>query len=303
MNNIEILNKMVEKLKKMKMSTSNMNFIPRQTISVNINDKIYYISLICDNKFQVQVAILDESNNVIDKILELDGDKASITKLQNNLYVFTDNVAYIYDMNHLKENPTKIFLGNLDLQGICSNQENIFAYSITKDSIIKYDPNLLPIQEYKNPYSKGNLRVSLSLACNEQNFFSIPLMAPTEEQHIFMKKWMEHYINPTIAYNNDQIHSCSFNTGDNTLYISMYDLIWIIKDGVEFSYLYYKNSAITSVFYDNEISKLIINFGQTKGNNVIGNIMKLSDEEIKENAIPLHLTESDIREIEMKRSK
>lgn len=265
-----------------------MSFIPRQTLSVNINNETYYISLICDNNFQGQVVLLDENNNVIYKISEIDGDRASIVKLQNSLYVFTDNTAYIYDVNHLKTQPTKLFLGNLDLQGICSNQNNIFAYSIAKDKIIKYDKNLLQVHEYENLYSKGNLRISVELACNENEFFSIPIMVPTEEQYVLMKKFMEYYVGTEIARQNDQIHSCSFNIDENTLYISMNDLIWVIKDGIEFSYLHFKDSAMTTVFYDNDIKKLIVNFGGTKDNHVIGYITKLSDSEIKESVIPLN---------------
>lgn len=298
MSDIEILNKIVRKLKKLNRSSNSVDFIPRQTLSIKINNENYYISLICNNNFQVQVVVLDENNNVVYKILDIDDDKASIIKLHNNLYVFTNNNAYIYDINNLKAQPIKVFLGNLDLQGICSNQNSIFAYSITKDKIIKYDKDLLIVQEYQNLYSRDNLRISLNLACNEKEFFSIPIMVPTEEQYVLMKKFMEHYINPEVAQQNDQIHSCSFNIDDNTLYISMYDLILIIKDGIEFSYLYFKDGAMTTTFYDNDLKKLIINFGEIKGKCIMGSITKLSDSEINEKAIPLNYIEGTFQHLE-----
>lgn len=286
MSDLEKLFKLVEKVKYFKKS-NNVNFVPRQTLSVNIGNVEYYISLICDDNFQVQVLLLDENNNLIQKLLELDDDKVSIVKLQNKLYVFADNYAYIYDINNLKANPLKMFLGSLDLQGICANKNNIFAYSISKDKIIKYDQNLISMEEYENPYSKENIRVSLRLACNEETFFSIPIMAPKEEQYILMKKFMEYYVGSEIAKQNDQIHSCSFNYDENTLYISMYNIVWIIKNGTEFSYLYFRDNAMTSVFYDNDIKKLIVNFGGLKGRHINGSIIKLTNDEINEKAIPL----------------
>ena len=179
MNDIQFFNKVVGKLKRNNRTNNNVSFIPRQTLSVSIDDETYYVSLICDNNFQVQVVLLDENNNIMYKILEVDGDRASIIKLNNSLYIFTDNAAYIYDINNLKRQPSILFLGNLDLQGICSNSNYIFAYSITKDKIIKYDKNLLPVEEYNNSYSRDNLRISVELACNENNFFSIPIMPMT----------------------------------------------------------------------------------------------------------------------------
>ncbi len=44
---------------------------------------------------------------------------------------------------------------------------------------------------------------------------------------------------------------------------------------------------MTNVFYDNDIKKLIINFGETKGNHVCGLIQKLSNKEIQEKSIKL----------------
>lgn len=284
MNKLEKLHNLVERIKKTMISKNNVNFIPRQTLSVNINNQTYYISLICDDNFQVQVVMLDEQNNIINKILDIEGDRASITIMQNFLYVFTANEVCICDINNLNASPTVLNLGNLDIQGVCSNQNNIFAYSIAKDRIIKYDKNLMPVQEYENPYSKEKPRVSIELACNQENFFSIPIMLPTEEQYISMKIALATYLGKEEAELNDSIHSCSYNDAENTLYISMYNIILIIKGGTEFSYLYFKDNAITTSFYDNNIKQLIINFGGTKGNHVVGSIIKLSDREIKEKA-------------------
>lgn len=287
MNELEIFRNLSKKIESLKKSNYNINFIPRQTISININNEKYYISLICDKNWQVQVVILDKNNNIVYKILELDGDRASITKLQNNLYVFTDSIAYIFDINNFKIEPLTVNLGNLDLQGISANDNNIFAYSIAKDRIIKYDKNLVPIEEYENRYSNKKIRMSLELACNQETFFSIPMMVPTEEQYLLMKKFIQYYINSKISEENDQIHSCSFNNDENTLYITMYNLIWVIKNETEFSYLYFKDKAITTALYDNDLKKLIINFGSTKGNHLSGSIVELSNDEIKKKAIKL----------------
>lgn len=287
MNELEILRKISEKIKSLKKSNNSMNFIPRQTISININNEKYYISLICDENWRVQVVVLDENNNIVYKILELDGDRASITKLQNNLYVFTDSIAYIFDINNFETEPLTVNLGNLDLQGISANDNNIFAYSIAKDKIIKYNKNLIPVEEYENHYSNEKIRVSVELACNQETFFSIPIMVPTEEQYMLMKRFIQYYINSKISAENDQIHSCSFNNEENTLYITMYNLIWVIKNETEFSYLYFKDKAITTALYDNDLKKLIINFGGTKGNHLSGSIVELSNDEIKKKAIQL----------------
>ena len=67
----------------------------------------------------------------------------------------------------------------------------------------------------------------------------------------------------------------------------MYNIIWIIKNGTEFSYLYFRDNAMTSVFYDNDIKKLIVNFGGAKGRHLNGSIIKLTNDEINEKAIPL----------------
>ena len=286
MDNLEKLFKLFGKAKHMK-KTNNVNFVPRQTLSVNINNEEYYISLICNDKFQVQVVLLDQNNEIVYKILEIDGDQASITKLQNKLYVFTDNRAYIYEINNLKNTPSILFMDNLDIQGVCSNVNNIFAYSIAKDRIIKYDKNLTPIQEYENIYSKDNLKVPVILACNQETFFSIPIMMPKEEQYILMKRIMEYYVGSEIAKQNDQVHSCSYNYDENALYISMYNVIWIIKNRTEIGYLHFRNKAITSALYDNDIKKLIVNYGETNNNHLNGTIIKLSEHEIKENSISL----------------
>ncbi len=84
-----------------------------------------------------------------------------------------------------------------------------------------------------------------------------------------------------------QLLSCSFNDDDNTLYITMYNLIWVIKDSIDFSYLYFKDKAITSALYDNNFKKLIINFSDTKSKQLGGSISELSKEEIIKMAIPL----------------
>lgn len=288
MSKLEIFYNLSKKIKNIKKTNNNMNFIPRQTISININNEKYYTSLICDENFKIQVVLLDENNNIIYKLLELDCDRASIAKLQNNLYVFTDNIAYIFDINNFQTKPLMVFLGNLELQGISANENNIFAYSIEKDKIIKYNENLVPVEEYDNYYSNESIRVSLELACNKETFFCVPIMVPKEEQYLLMKKFIQHYISPKISEENNQIHSCSFNDDENTLYITMNNLIWIIKNGTEFSYLYFKDKEITTALYDNDIKKLIINFGSTKGNHVSGSIIKLSNNEIKK--IAIHLT-------------
>lgn len=267
-------------------SKKDMDIIPRQTISIEVNQTNYYISLICDDNFEVHVVLLDENNNKISNILDLNVDRASIVKLKNKLYTFTDNCVYIHDINRLNLEPLKIQLGS-HIQSVCANKENIYAYSAGYDIIRKYDENLNIIEKYENNYSSGNLRVSLELACSDSSFFSIPIMVPNEEQYFLMKKFLVEYMGSEIAKSNDQIHSCSFNSSDNTLYISMYNIIIMIKDGVDFSYLYFKGSAITTAFYDNDIHKLIVNFGGIKKNHVCGSILKLSGEEIKKSAIPL----------------
>lgn len=264
-----------------------MDVVPSQTISIEINEKNYYISLVCDDNFELHVVLLDENNNKVSNILDVDGDRASIVKLRNKLYTFTDNLVFIHDINNLNLEPLKLYLGKLDLQSVCANRESIYAYSIGCDNIRKYDENLNEVEEYENYYSKGNLRVPLVLTCSDRTFFSIPIMVPNEDQYFLMKEFMAHHLGSEIAKQNDQIHSCSFNCSDNILYISMYNIVLMIKDGVDFSYLYFKNSAITTTYYDNDINKLIINFGGIKGNHVCGSILKLNQEEIKKNAIPL----------------
>ena len=154
MNKLEKFHNLVEIIKKTKISKSNVNFIPRQTLSININNQTYYISLICDDSFQLPVVILDNQFNIVNKLLDIEGDRASITIMQNFLYIFTDNKVSMYDINNLSNFPTILGLGNLNIQSICSNQNNIFAYSLAKDKIIKYDKNIFPVEEYENPYSK-----------------------------------------------------------------------------------------------------------------------------------------------------
>lgn len=281
MNELEKLLKLFNKYKK----SNHVNFNPRQTLSVKINNINYYVCLMCNNNFETQVVLLDENNNLIQNILKTEG-KTEITKLQNKLYIFKDDYAYIYDINNLKDNPKQIFLGDFDIQGICSNEKNIFAYSIKKDNIIEYDQDLNIIEIYKNPYSKENARVSLNLACNKEKFFSIPIMSVEKEQYFLMKNYM-YNIKKDLVEQNDLIHSCTFNYDGNTLYISMCNVIWIIKDGNEFSYLHFKNSNITTVFYDNDIKKLIINLVEIKNNQFNGNIIKLTDDEINRNSIQI----------------
>lgn len=286
MNELEIFHNIAQKIKNLK-KTNTMNFIPRQTISVNIDDEKYYISLICDENYEVKAILLDEKNNIIYEILSLDSERASIVKLKKKLYVFTDSRAHIFDINNLKAEPITVFLGNLDIQSVSANDDNIFAYSIVKDKIIKYGENLVPLEEYNNYYSSNYIRVSIELTCNHETFFSIPIMVPTEEQYLLMKSFIKHYINSSVSEENDQIHSCSFNDDENILYITMYNLIWIIKNGTEFSYLYFKDKVITTALYDNESKGLIINFSGTKNNHFNGSIIELSNDEIKKMATPL----------------
>jgi len=273
---LEQLFKIAEKFKKNK----NLSFLPRQTISINTYEDTYYVSLICNDNFQVQLVLLDENNNLIETLLNLDDDKGYIAKIANKFYLFTEDFALVYDINNIKIKPSKIYIGSLDIQGVCSNNNYIYVYSVSKDKIIQFDSDLNCIEEHTNSYSKENIRVPLSLACNEETFFSIPLMLPTEHQYIIMKKFMEYYTGPEIAKQNDMIHSCSFNENENTLYISMYNIVWIIKNGTEFSYLYFKDEAITNIYYDNDIGKLIINFGKAKGKHIAGAIIRLTDQDI-----------------------
>ncbi len=218
----------------------NTRFIPRQTFSVNIDGLEYYISLISDDNFQVKVVLLDSNNSIIDTILELDTENASIVKLQEKLYTITDRSVYIHDIKNLNATPKVKSLGNLNLQGVCSNSNFIYAYSIERDKVIKYDENMVPIQEYENKYSKDNCKVPVELTCNEATFFSIPILESKEEQYMLRKFLIAHYVDSDVAESNTLIHSCGFNNDDNTLYIAMSNIIWIIKDGTEFSYLHKK---------------------------------------------------------------
>lgn len=277
----------LDRLLKFKKKSNALNFVPRQTLSVNINGVGCYISLICNDNFRVQVVLLNKNNEIIYNILEIEEDYASITKLQDKLYVFTYKNAYIFDINNLREDPLVLIIDDLELQGICSNENNIFAYSISKDKIIKYDKDLIPIEEYENMYSKNNLRVSVHLTCNHDTFFSIPIMSPTEEQYVAMKRVMENCVGEVIASQNDMINSCSYNNKENTLYISMKNIIWIIKEGTEISYLYFKDKTIISSLYDNDINKLIINFGGNCNNHLNGSIIKMSNSEIQDKEIVL----------------
>ncbi len=111
--------------------------------------------------------LLDSNNSIVDTILELDTENASIVKLQEKLYIITDRNVYIYEIKNLKANPKVKFLGHLNLQGACANSNFIYAYSIEKDKVIKYDENMVQIQEYENKYSKDNCKVPVELTCNE----------------------------------------------------------------------------------------------------------------------------------------
>ena len=282
MNELGILRRISNIIKK-----NNLDFVPRQTLIANINNKKHYISLICDENWQVKVVLLDEDNKIIYKILELSGDRASITKLQDSLYVFTDQEAYVFDINNLSKTPLKKSLGNVDIQGICANENSIFAYSIKKDKIIKYDKKLNVVEEYKNQWSKENSKISLNLACNQETFFSVPILPTTEEHYQIMKGIMQQCFGYRISQANDLIKSCGFNQEENTIYIAMYNLIWIIKDGREYSYLHFKGKGITTALYDNNFKKLVINFGGTKGNHLIGSIIELSNDQIRKMATPI----------------
>ena len=148
-----------------------MDVVPRETISVEMNQVSYYISLVCDDNFELHVVLLDENNNKISNILDVNGDRASIVKLRNSLYTFTDNLVFIHDINNLNLDPLKVSLGKLDLQSVCANKESIYAYSIDCDNIRKYDESLNKVEEYENYYSRGNLRVLLVLTCSDRTFF------------------------------------------------------------------------------------------------------------------------------------
>lgn len=288
MKNIEKLGQIADKLKKLKNSSNdNVDFIPRQTISVNINSKRYYMSLIADDDFQVKVVLLDDDNNVLQEILSIEGDRGDITKIKNMLYVFTDDDAYIYDVNNLDANPLIRDLHGYDIQGVCANDQNIFAYSINIDKIIMFDPYLNPEHFYDNVYSKENSRSSLKLTCNDSTFFSIPFLPSREEEYVMMKAMIAEAVGSKIADENDIFNSCAYDKDENILYISMDNLVWRIKDGTEFSYLYFKNRNMTTLFYDNDIKRLIVNFGGHSGRHVNGSIVKLSNDDIKERAVYL----------------
>ena len=126
MNNLKIFDKLLNLLNSN--STDKLtHYVPRQTLGVTINNEKYYISLICDDKWQVQVVLMDLNHNILDKIIDIKGDVASIAKMRDKLYVFTRNTAYILDINNLKEKPKEVYLGDFDFQGICANENNIFS--------------------------------------------------------------------------------------------------------------------------------------------------------------------------------
>ena len=284
----------INALRKSNNNSKNSRFIPRQTFSVNINGVEYYISLICcDNNFDVKVVLLDSNNSIVSTILELDTEGAYIVKLKNKLYVITDNhlskgnKVYIYDITNLKANPKIEYLCKENLTAACANKNSIYAYSSNRDKIIKYNEDMIPIQEYNNRYSKDNIWIPVELACNEETFFSIPSKPSTAEQFEWVERFMEYYVSADLKDPNEMIHSCSFNNDDNTLYISMSNIIWIVKNGTEFSYIKLKDRTMTKTFYDNDIKKLILNLGGTKGKHVFGEIRRLSDKEIQEKAIRL----------------
>lgn len=127
----------------------------------------------------------------------------------------------------------------------------------------------------------------MSITCNKETFFTIPIAPSNEDEYLSIKEFMAQHINPDIAKQNDYINSCSFNYDENTLYMSMYNMIWIIRNGNEYSYLYFKDKGITSIYYDNDIKRLIINFGGTNTELFKGFISTLSDEEIKERKIDM----------------
>ena len=287
MKDIKIFQKLSEIISGNKEKMNEVNFVPRVTIPVIVDNKRMFVGLICDDNFKVKVVLLDENFNINFEIMEFKVDNVSIAKLKDKIYAFTDRMAYICDINDLSKQPKEVYLGKLDIQGITSNDNFIYVYSIERDKIIKYDENLNVVEEYDNRFSTPTLRLSLKLACNNDTFFSIPIMVPNQEQYIKMQEFIGNNINRRVGEANTMISSCSFNNKDNTLYISMYNIIWVIKDGKEFSYIHFKDKGITSVMYDNDLDELIVNFGGKKGIHVCGSVLKLPADEISSRLIPL----------------
>ena len=207
MNYVDKLKDIKNKLLKFK---NNLDFVPRQTLSVKIDDKQYYVSLICNNSFEVKLVLLDEFDNVIENIFEFESDKVNMVKGNGKLYLFTEGKCYIFDINNLKSKPEEIYLGNLNIQSVCSNQNYIYAYSIENDCIIQYDYNLITINEYKNLHSKEKSRLSVNLTCNEDTFISLPIM--TRDQYDFIRCKILGYIGINDPESNRLINSISYNS-------------------------------------------------------------------------------------------
>lgn len=63
MNKLDKLLKLFAKKKK----ASQVNFVPRETISVSINNNLYYVCVTCDENYQVKIILLDENYNIMQK--------------------------------------------------------------------------------------------------------------------------------------------------------------------------------------------------------------------------------------------
>lgn len=294
MGKITIFDKLFDKMKGDKIEY-NLDFVPRQAIPIFIEGKKYFASVICDDEYKVSVVILDSNQNIVKKLMDVNVLSAYLGKIDDKLYVFNGDKAYIYDINNIKERPKERPIGDINIGSIASSENYIFVYSTELNKIFKFDRDLNPIAVLDNRFTTNNMHLSVQLTTNNDNFFSLPTGLGSEEFYMMRRGFLAKYFNRKIAESNIFIDGCAFNEKDNTLYISMANIIIVIKDGEECGYIPFK-TGLAHVTYDNNLNEMILCYASTdKHGHLLGKINEIPIEQLNKMIIPLEELTKDLQ--------
>ena len=294
MGKITIFDKLFDKMKGDKIEY-NLNFVPRQAIPIFIEGKKYFVSVICDDEYKVSVVILDSNQIIVKKLMDVKVLSAYLGKIDDKLYVFNGDKAYIYDINNIKERPKERPIGDINIGSIASSENYIFVYSTELNKIFKFDRDLNPVAVFDNRFSTKDMHLGVQLTSNNDNFFSLPTGFTSEEFYMIRKSFLTKYFSRKIAETNLYIDHVAFNEKENTLYIGMSHIIIVVKDGKEYGYIPFK-TGLANMTYDNNLNEMILCYASTdKHGHLLGKINEISNEELNKMIIPLEELTKDLQ--------
>lgn len=259
------------------------NYLPTSAISFKLEDELHIICAITDIDYERSVVIINPKGEITKKLLSLEIDNVYITENQEYIYIVSSNFknSKIYTLKKNNLELVSVIPIKAQIQSITATNEHLYAFDASRGVVLELNLN-------NRSYNITNLRQNPNawtqafLTTLNENYFSISLPY-SEADFILFKTTLEKHFGKNIMKSNDYISSITYDNINKRLFIAFSNFIAIIEDGLSSSFLYFKNIGITSISYNNDpsISSLTICYSKQIPNKVDGEIMILSENDIK----------------------